>query len=258
MANNGNLLPQLYAMDQAGGWNQGMRLVTESLLADVRDLRGPVLELGCGGGALAGQLAERFSTQPIFALDIMPAAVAAAQAHNDGRVGVMQSDVHALPFPAASLGLVVGADVLDQIGVELIVALAELRRVLQPGGWLLLRVSAYGWLTGPHDLAFNTAHRYGRREFADALTYAGFAPARMTFANTLLAPPLIAARLLQRWGLLPLAAASYDDPTANRLFHAALQQEALWLRRGNLPFGISLCVLARKQADDDAPQVVRA
>ena len=248
MANNGNLLPQLYAMDQAGGWNQGMRQVTEVLLADVHELRGPVLELGCGGGALAAQLAQRFAPQPVFALDIMADAVAAAQARIGNLVGVTQTDVHALPFADATLGLVVGADVLDQIGVNIVAALGELRRVLLPDGWLLLRVSAYAWLTGPHDLAFNTAHRYGRREFADALTYAGFVVERLTFANTLLAPPLMIARLLQRWGLLPLAAEAYDDPAANRLFHAALQQEAVWLRHGNLPYGISLYALARKDA----------
>ena len=247
MTSNGEFLPHLYAMDHTGGWNAGMRQVTAALLDSIGAVDGPVLELGCGGGAQAELLARRFAPQSIFALDIMPAAVAAAHQHLSAAVGVMQSDVHALPFADAALGLIVGMDVLDQIGVDIVAALGELRRVLRDDGRLLLRVSAYDWLTGPHDHAFNTAHRYGAGELRNVLAYAGFTVERMTFANTLLAPPLVAVRLLQRWGVLPLAQASYDDPAANRLFHAALQREAVWLRRGNLPFGISLYALARRR-----------
>lgn len=248
MTNSGELLPQLYAMDHTGGWNEGMRQVTAALLDGIGAANGPVLELGCGGGAQAKLLARRFAPQPIYALDIMPVAVAAAHQHLGAAVGVMQSDVHALPFADAALGLIVGMDVLDQTGVDIVTALGELHRVLRDDGRLLLRVSAYDWLTGPHDHAFNTAHRYGAGELRDVLAYAGFTVERMTFANTLLAPPLVAVRLLQRWGLLPLAQADYDDPVANRLFYEALQREAAWLRRGDLPFGISLNVLARKRS----------
>ena len=63
--------------------------------------------------------------------------------------------------------------------------------------------------------------------------------------------PLVLVRLLQRWGLLRLTEASYDDPAANRLFLAALQQEAVWLRRHNFGFGISLYALARKGSNDN-------
>jgi SAM-dependent methyltransferase len=247
LTSNGEFLPHLYAMDHTGGWNAGMRQITAALLDGIGAVEGPVLELGCGGGAQAALLARRFAPQPIYALDIMPAAVAAAHEHLGAAVGVMQSDVHALPFADTALGLVVGMDVLDQIGVDIVAALGELRRVLRDDGRLLLRVSAYDWLTGPHDRAFNTAHRYGGRELTAVLTYAGFAVERLTFANTLLAPPLAAVRLLQRFGVLPFAAETYDSPTANRLFGVALAWEAAWLRRRNLGYGISLYALARRQ-----------
>lgn len=241
-------------MDQAGGWNVGMRRITAALLDGITTAPGPVLELGCGGGAQAGFLARRFAPQPVYALDIMPAAVAAAQTHLRGQAGVMQGDVHALPFPAATLGLIVGVDVLDQVGVDIVAALGELRRVLRDDGRLLLRVSAYNWLLGPHDRAFNTAHRYGAGELRRVLAYAGFAVSRMTFANTLLAPPLIGVRLAQRFGLLELSADSYDSPAANRLFQTALEREADWLRGSDLPFGISLYALARRRSYGREPQ----
>src|SRR2546427_3781696 len=41
-------------------------------------------------------------------------------------------------------------------------ALREMRRVLKPGGLLLLRVPAHDWLRGEHDRLVHTRHRYSR------------------------------------------------------------------------------------------------
>ena len=66
----------------------------------------------------------------------------------------------------------------------------------------------------------------------------------LTYANSLLAPPIVAMRLLQRWEMLPLSEDIYADGAVNRLLGAALQAEAGWLRRRNLPVGTSLFVVA--------------
>ena len=102
--------------------------------------------------------------------------------------------------------LVVALDVLDQARIDPTKALAEIRRVLRPGGLLLLRVSAYPWLLGPHDRAFGTARRYSRFALAATLVYAGLEPVRLTYANSLLLPVAVAARLAQRRQWLPATA----------------------------------------------------
>lgn len=244
---SGEMLTHLYAMDPTGGWNEGMRQITGALLARAGAVNGPMLELGCGGGAQAAYLARAFALQPVYALDILPAAVTTAHERFADTITALQGDVNALPFGDATLRLIVGGDVIDQNGVDAVVALAEMHRVLRSDGWLLLRVSAHRWLTGPHDRAFNTARRYGRGEFAGLLAYAGFAVEWLTFANALLSPPLVMMRLLQRWGVLQWSAESYASDTANQAFRTMLELEAAWLRRRNLPFGVSLYALARKR-----------
>ncbi len=69
---------------------------------------------------------------------------------------------------------------------------------------------------------------------------------RCTYANLLLAPPVIAVRLLQRQGCLPMFETMAQQTALDALMAGVLTAEARWLHRRNLPFGLSLFVLARK------------
>lgn len=77
--------------------------------------------------------------------------------------------------------------------------LAECHRVLKPGGHILVFDSAYQGLRGPHDRAMHGARRFARQGLKLRLEHAGFTVLRATYRNSLLAPPLIAARLAARW-----------------------------------------------------------
>jgi hypothetical protein len=141
---------------------------------------------------------------------------------------------------------VIGLDILDQIGVEPSVAVAEIRRVLAPGGWLLARVSAYPSLYGPHDRAFGTARRYTRDELHAMLLDGGLEPHRISHANSLLLPAAALSRLAQKRNLLPAASSLAAPHWLNRPFTRVLAWEASWLRKRNLAWGLSLYVLARR------------
>ncbi len=243
MSEAGNLLPSLYEAERVGGWNVGMRAASHAVLARQPLPPGPILEIGCGGGAFAAELAERHPHAAVVGLDLRPEALAFAGAQGSRATWVQGNLLH-LPFQKDSFALVVALDVVDQKGIDAGQALAAIRRMMQLGGTLLLRVSAHAWLYGPHDDAFNTGRRYGLAEFCAIVRSAGLEPVRTSFANSLLAPPIVAMRLLQRWGLLPLSEDLYADGAVNRLLGAALQAEAGWLRRRDLPVGTSLFVVA--------------
>jgi SAM-dependent methyltransferase len=109
------------------------RLGRETASADLhaavaRRLEGhlPVLDVGCGPGALAGALT---ATAPaVVELDRSPAMLAA----NPSRARV-RADAAGLPFPAATFGGVVAINVLYHVP-EPGEAVAEAHRVLRPGG----------------------------------------------------------------------------------------------------------------------------
>jgi SAM-dependent methyltransferase len=199
--------------------------------------------VGCGDGGLLAALDA--PGRVLIGLDLHPEALGRTQPGT--AVTLVQADAQRIPCADGSMDTVLALDVLDQQGVDLAVALSESHRVLAPGGVLLLRVSAHGWLYGPHDAAFNSGRRYGRTELLRALADAGFHVRRLTYANSLLAPLLILQRLLQRWRVLPWSPALYRAGWSNRLVAAALKTEARWLRRRNLGFGLSLVVIAEKK-----------
>ena len=248
----GYLLPALYGAELTSGWSVGMRQVTRALLPAVLPA-GPILELGCGGGGLLRDLAERMTQQDaqqvLHGMDRHPLALSTAQLHLaqlTTQVQLTQADLHKLPFADNSFGLLFALDTFDQAEVDLTRGLAESWRVLQPQGMLLLRVSAHAWLQGAHDVAFNTGHRYAIGELQHALHAASFAPLRVTYANMLLSLPVVALRLSQRLHPSPLTDGLYATTAVNRLLTLALSCEARWLRQVNLPFGISLYAIARK------------
>lgn len=99
-----------------------------------------VLDVGCGTGAtLAAILASRPDTRA-RGIDISPEMVAVARGRlttPDGSAEVQVADAECLPFPDASVDLVVCVDSLhhypDPRG-----ALAEMHRVTRPGGRLVV------------------------------------------------------------------------------------------------------------------------
>ncbi|MFO0728312.1 MAG: class I SAM-dependent methyltransferase [Myxococcota bacterium] len=104
------------------------------------ETKGAVLEIGCGPGQVAGFLATRGAT--VHGLDLSAAMIAEAQ-HHYPKVSFQTGDFHRLPFADASLGAVVAMYALVHLEVsELAPVLAEVARVLRPGGLFLAATHA--------------------------------------------------------------------------------------------------------------------
>ena len=110
----------------------GLGRLRRRLLADAR---GAVLEIGAGTGV---NLAHYGEGVRVFALDESREMLAAAR-HRPCRVcaTVSQADAQSLPFASHTFQTVVGTLVFCSI-LDPVRAFAEIRRVLQPGGVLLL------------------------------------------------------------------------------------------------------------------------
>ncbi len=214
-----------------------MDRITAALLTDLPLPDGPVVELGCGDYPFS--LPPPLASRPKVDLD-----------RRLGRAGPglgrVNADVHHLPFPSGQFALTLALDVFDQQGVSLSDALAEAWRILLPGGMLLLRVSAYPWLHGPHEAAFGTGQRFSARALERALHAGRFRTIRLTYANTLLFPVAVIVRTMQRGGLCSVKQALTLPSPIERGFNAILRAEARWLAHHRFSAGLSLYALARK------------
>jgi SAM-dependent methyltransferase len=127
-------------------------------------------------------------------------------------------------------------------------ALAELYRVLRPGGWLLLTDSALPRLWSHHDELYQARERYTLTAMRHKLAAAGFEQRVCSYANMLLLPVFFLVRVVMEW--LPVSNIDQQG-TFPQWFNTLLTQvrklETAWLRRGHsLPIGSSLICLSQK------------
>ncbi|HEX9547023.1 MAG TPA: class I SAM-dependent methyltransferase [Acidimicrobiales bacterium] len=103
-----------------------------------------VLDLGCGRGEVAAELLRR-GAQPT-AIDYSWDAVALTGQLIGRQALVAQADGVALPFPNGSFDRVLLGDVIEHLPWPLAIrAMAEVDRVLAPGGWALVHTSPNTW-----------------------------------------------------------------------------------------------------------------
>jgi 2-polyprenyl-6-hydroxyphenyl methylase/3-demethylubiquinone-9 3-methyltransferase len=104
-----------------------------------------VLDAGCGGGLVAARLAEAGAS--VVGLDASLPSLAVAARAVPKRFAPVAGSLERVPLADASVDAVVAADVLEHVG-DLPAVVAELARVLAPGGLLLFDTvnrTAWAW-----------------------------------------------------------------------------------------------------------------
>ena len=233
-------------------WFRGFRAFVAPLLRQAASRRTGshvrrILDCGCGTGANLALL-NRFGRAYGFDLS----AVGVRLGRQAGGTLLARASVGAIPFPDASFDIVTSFDVLYSLDDRTErAAIAEMFRVLAPGGFAVVNVAAMSILRGDHSVLSHELRRYSRAELCERLEAAGFTIERVTYTNITLLPPMLVARALQRRrGLKPEVEAQREiavpPAPVNALLTAVLWVESLYLRRFSAPAGSSLLCLARK------------
>jgi ubiquinone/menaquinone biosynthesis C-methylase UbiE len=163
--------------------NRHHSAMTDWGLQNVRvEPRFHILDVGCGGGLTLEKLVALAPEGQIHGVDYAKGSLAESRSRNAqaiaaGRVQLTHASVEQMPYPDGHFDLVTAVE--THYYWHLGRGLGEIRRVLRPGGMLLLIAETYrgaraNWL---HRLVMAPlrAIHLSPPEFAEALTQAGFA-----------------------------------------------------------------------------------
>jgi SAM-dependent methyltransferase len=235
---------QTHRAEDRHWWYRGRRKVIDRVL-DGLGLAEPgrILDAGCGSGRNMVELARRGT---VTGVELSPTSVALARERGVGEV--IEGSVLEMPFAGGSFDLAVCLDVVEHLEDDR-AALAELRRVVAPGGALLVTVPAYQWLWSGHDVVNHHHRRYTLSSLRAVAQDAGWRQDRTTYFNSLLLPVAILLRILDRISTRTTES-SLDlwvpPEPLNRLLERPLDVEAAAIARGGrIPAGLSLLSVFR-------------
>lgn len=236
---------QTHQAEDRHWWYRGRRTVIEGVL-DSLALPTParILDAGCGSGRNMVELARRGA---VTGVELSGPSVEIARGRETGEV--IEGSILEMPFADASFDLAVSFDVIEHLEDDGR-ALRELRRVVAPGGALVVTVPAYQWLWSGHDVINHHHRRYTRRTLLAAAEGAGWRQERTTYFNSLLLPVAIVLRVLDRLSRTKPTESSLDlwipPEPLNRLLQQPLSLEAALIARGGrIPAGLSLLAVLR-------------
>jgi SAM-dependent methyltransferase len=230
---------QTHRAEERHWWYQGRRRVLDVVLRNLRLPPGTaILDAGCGSGRNMVEL-QHYGTAT--GLELSSPSVAAARARNVGEV--VQGSILEMPFADDTFELAVSLDVIEHLQDD-VAALRELRRVVAPGGRLLVTVPAYQWLWSRHDEINHHHRRYNRRTLLAAAAQAGWKSERTSHFNSLLLPVAMAMRALEplnRGGTSSSLDLWVPPAPLNWALRQPLHLEAALIGRGvGIPAGLSL------------------
>jgi SAM-dependent methyltransferase len=241
------MLAATAAAEDSHFWFKGLRRTMRLLLdAELRAQR-PAQIVDCGSGT-GRNLDWLRDLGPVVGIERASSGVAVARAH---RRPVVQGSVLDLPLADASVDLATSFDVLYCLhDDEERRALAEMYRVLRPGGVALFHVAALDILRGSHSALTGEVRRYTPARLRSRVEGAGFRITRLTYTNCVTFPVMfgvrLADRLRRRAHIESTADLTVPPAPINAAFDFALRAEATVVRHVNLPIGSSLCCLARR------------
>jgi SAM-dependent methyltransferase len=229
-------------IEESHWWFVGKRLILQALLAgDVPS--GRLLDLGCGTGGVLSDWMRRCTC-----IGIDRSRLALRISREKGLRALARAHVTDPPFRPGSFETIVLLDVLEHLDDD-VAALRAAAEVCAPGGRLVISVPAFQALWSRHDETFEHLRRYSRRQLLSVVERAGLVPERTSYTNSLLFPLAAPWRFLSmRLGIAPRHDFFPVPRWLNALLIGCYRLEAWWLRRADLPVGLSLACIARKPA----------
>lgn len=238
---------RMHAFEERNWWFRLKRDLVYGLLARSLETaeRPRIVDVGSGTGIVLAQL-----PMPAVAVGFELDRDALLLSRGRGLTRLAQARATALPADSGCFDAVLALDVIEHLDDDA-GALAEMHRVLRPGGVLVLNVPAHPFLWSPHDEVLHHRRRYTRSRLRDVVLRAGFTLESLTYGFATVFPLACFVRLARRWLGSRRSTVASDDFVAlpgvvETLLYAACAWERPLVQAGWLPFGLSLLAAGRK------------
>lgn len=240
---------KMHALEKKYWWFQGRRKVILDTLdqhvkGDTGGGRPVILDIGCGTGMMLEDLKQMGSAT---GLDF--SMVALEYCKNRGIDTIGRADVRNLPVKENSVDIITALDLIEHIEDDHGL-MDEFYRVLKPGGIAVMSVPAHKKLWSGHDVALHHFRRYEKPEFQQLVEGAGLRPRKYTYGMATAYVPAVLIRNYKKIrGQKDTGATTDEFPIPNWLngmLKKSVEVESLWLKRWNLPLGLSLLCVAEK------------
>jgi SAM-dependent methyltransferase len=246
-----DLFGDLYDKEEFYWWNVSKRETVLSLASSAAATTTPIgIDLGCGAGYTTKIFDSRWR---MIGADVSAEALAFCKSRRLSRLCRVDMTNFALPFKSASADLILALDVIEHVEND-VAALEECRRILKPGGTLVVTVPAFMALWSPWDECLGHKRRYTAPQLLDRLGGAGFSVKRSGYFFFFVFPAAALVRQVKK--LLQRDPASYttDFVPLPAFINAALlkvgELEKWMMTRWNIrfPFGLSVLSVAVKSS----------
>ena len=248
-----NAYRQFLELERTHWWFRGRRTVYFGLLRHFLGDRSPsrVLDLGCGMGGFLEGLSR--SCRRVFPSDISHESL--QHCRERGFPDSTVSSGYALPYRDESFELVCLFDAIEHIPDDARV-MAEVARVLEPGGSVLVTVPAYQFLYANNDRIAQHQRRYSRGMLEELFRNAGLQVRRNTHSNVLLfpliLPVVLAIKAMEK--IFPGKTADSEHTNlswpipgfVHDILHGIFAAELPFSRRFDWPAGHSIAAIAQK------------
>lgn len=248
---NNDLLVKFNRVERKHWWWKGRRELVRSVMKQVKGKQVCVLDVGCGTGETMSFVKKLNPKAKVWGIDPSPVGVAFAKGRGHKQVIIAKAEK--LPFEKNKFDTVLILDVLEHISNRVGV-LKEIKRVLKPGGKVLITGPGLQFIWSKHDTEQGHLIRFTRHQLRKLAKDAGLQVEKIGYFNFLLSLPIILIRLgsnLPGFGFM----ANYDRGVnynvadvgwANDLLTKVFVSEIKFMEKIDYPWGISVAAILSK------------
>ena len=235
-----------YQLEENYWWCVARREVILSLISKFKlSKKAHILDIGCSTGCFIQELIKK-GFKNVYGVDISEQSI--AQCRKKGLKNIENMDAAGMRFNNNTFDLIISSDSLEHLKNDQ-KALRDWNRMLRPNGILIAFVPAYKFLWCIHDISNHHFRRYSKWELCNKLLRANYSIVRCSYCNSILFAPIGMLILLSKLIVRKSVHSNkifFIPGWLNNLLIQVMRFENKLIENNNIPFGISIFFIARK------------